>query len=64
MSNKPLNVDEALAYLREKGVQITKKTLYSIVSRFKRPKAKKIGGRLRFEVPDLDAYVVSITRDR
>jgi predicted DNA-binding transcriptional regulator AlpA len=64
MANKPLNVDEALAYLKEKGVQITKKTLYTIVSRFKRPKAKKIGRALRFEVPDLDDYVASITRDR
>jgi hypothetical protein len=64
MADKPLDVDQALAHLREKGVQITKKTLYSIVSRFKRPKAKKIGGRLRFEVPDLDEYVIFITRDR
>jgi predicted DNA-binding transcriptional regulator AlpA len=64
MLNKLLNVDEALAYLRERGVKITKKTLYSKLSRNNKPHALKIGRELRFTTDDLDDYIVSITKER
>jgi predicted DNA-binding transcriptional regulator AlpA len=64
MSNKPLDIDEAVAYLRAKGVKITKKSLYSQISRIKRPRAFKIGRALRFDVADLDDHVRSITTER
>jgi hypothetical protein len=54
MLNKLLDIDEALAYLRERGVKITKKSLYSQLSRFKKPRALKIGRNLRFTAADLD----------
>jgi hypothetical protein len=64
MSNKFLDIDEALAYLRERGVKITKKSLYSKLSRIKKPHAKKIGVNLRFTSVDLDEYILSITTER
>ena len=64
MSDKPLDIDEAVTYLRGKGVKVTKQSLYSQVSRFKRPKAYKIGRALRFNTSDLDEHVNSITTER
>ena len=62
--DKWLDIDEAVAYLRSRGVKITRKTLYSNVSRYKKPKSYKIGGALRFKVSDLDAWIDEITRER
>jgi predicted DNA-binding transcriptional regulator AlpA len=62
--DKWLDIDEAVAYLRSRGVKITRKTLYSIVSRYKKPKSYKIGGALRFKLFDLDAWVDEITSER
>jgi hypothetical protein len=59
-----LTVDEAVAYLRSKGVKVTKASLYSLVSRLKKPRALKIGRSLRFTIADLDDYVRSITKER
>jgi hypothetical protein len=59
-----LDIDKALDYLNERGVKITKKSLYSQLSRTKKPRAYKIGRRLRFTTTDLDEYITSITRDR
>jgi hypothetical protein len=64
MPDTPLNIDEAVAYLREKGVKVTKQSLYSQISRFKKPKALKIGRALRFTIADLDNHVKSITTER
>jgi predicted DNA-binding transcriptional regulator AlpA len=64
MPDKPLDIDETVAYLREKGVKVTKKSLYSQVSRRKQPRALKIGRALRFTIGALDDYVQSITTDR
>jgi hypothetical protein len=59
-----LDIDQALTYLRFRGVKITKKTLYSDVSRIKKPRSYKIKGALRFKRSDLDAYVDEITKER
>jgi hypothetical protein len=59
-----LNIDEAVAYMRSKGVKITRGTLYTRVSRLKKPKSYRIGRALRFKKSDLDAYVASITKER
>jgi hypothetical protein len=64
MSDRPLDIDEAVVYLRERGYRTTKKSLYSMVCRKKQTKAFKIGRWLRFHVADLDAFVESITRKR
>jgi hypothetical protein len=64
MTIRMLDIDEALAYLRERGAATTKKSLYSQLSRTKKPRAKKIGRRLRFKEIDLDEHVESITKDR
>jgi hypothetical protein len=64
MSNRPLDIDEALAYSRERGVKVTKKSLYSQLSRLRKPRALKIGRNLRFTIADLDDYVLSITTER
>jgi predicted DNA-binding transcriptional regulator AlpA len=59
-----LDIDDAVAYLRSRGVKITRKTLYSNVSRYKKPKSYKIGGALRFKISDLDNWIDEITRER
>ena len=59
-----LNIDEAVAYLRSKGVSITRNTLYTNVSRNKKPKSYKIGRALRFKRSDLDAWTDEITKER
>jgi predicted DNA-binding transcriptional regulator AlpA len=59
-----LDIDQALAYLRSRGVKITKTTLYSDVSRIKKPRSYKIKGALRFKRSDLDAWVDEITKER
>ena len=64
MEDEWLDVDEALTHMRAKGLQITKKSLYTSVSRFKRPKSYKIGRRLRFKKSDLDAHIASVTTVR
>jgi predicted DNA-binding transcriptional regulator AlpA len=64
MLDTPLNIDEAVAYLRARGVKVTKKSLYSQVSRTKKPRALKIGRSLRFTIQDLDDYIKSITMER
>jgi hypothetical protein len=68
MTNIPpdewLDIDQAVAYLRAKGAQITKWSLYTQVSRIKKPTSYKIGRALRFKPPDLDEYVISITKKR
>jgi predicted DNA-binding transcriptional regulator AlpA len=64
MDEEWLTLDEAVGYLRLKGVKITRKTLYSNVSRYKQPKSYKIGKALRFKRSDLDAYIASITKER
>jgi predicted DNA-binding transcriptional regulator AlpA len=62
--DKWLDIDEAVAYLRSKGVKITRDTLYTSVSRYKKPKSYKIGKALRFKISDLDEWIDSITRER
>jgi predicted DNA-binding transcriptional regulator AlpA len=62
--DKWLDIDQAVAYLRSRGVKITRKTLYSNVSRYKKPKSFKIGRALRFRLFDLDAWIDEITRVR
>jgi predicted DNA-binding transcriptional regulator AlpA len=62
--DKWLDIDQAVAYLRSRGVKITRKTLYSNVSRYKQPKSYKIGRALRFRLFDLDAWIDEITRVR
>jgi predicted DNA-binding transcriptional regulator AlpA len=64
MDDEWLDIDEAVAYLRSKGVKITRKTLYSRVCRDKQPKSYKIGKALRFKRSDLDDWIKSITRER
>jgi predicted DNA-binding transcriptional regulator AlpA len=59
-----LDIDQALEYCRSKGVQITKRSLYSELSRHKKPRSYKIRGRLRFKISDLDDWIDSITRER
>jgi predicted DNA-binding transcriptional regulator AlpA len=59
-----LDIDEAVTYLRSRGVKITRTTLYSNVSRYKKPKSYKIGKALRFKISDLDAWIDEITRER
>jgi predicted DNA-binding transcriptional regulator AlpA len=59
-----LDLDGAVAYLRSRGVKITRKTLYSNVSRYKKPKSYKIGSALRFKRPDLYDWIDSITKER
>jgi predicted DNA-binding transcriptional regulator AlpA len=59
-----LDMDGAVAYLRSKGVKITRKTLYSNVSRYKKPKSYKIGKALRFKRSDLDDWIDEITKER
>jgi hypothetical protein len=59
-----LTIDEAVDHLRTRGVRTTRSSLYTIVSRYKTPKSYKIGRALRFKIPDLDDWVVSITRER
>lgn len=59
-----LDIDDAVAYLRSRGVKITRKTLYSNLSRYKKPKSYKIGGALRFKISDLDNWIDEITRER
>ena len=59
-----LEIDEAIAHLRTRGVHITRKSLYSQISRYKLPKSYKISGRLRFRVSDLNAWADSITKER
>ena len=59
-----LDIDEAVAYLRSKGVKITRKTPYSNVSRYKQPKSYKIVKALRFKVADRDAWIASIIKER
>jgi predicted DNA-binding transcriptional regulator AlpA len=58
------DIDQAVAYLRSKGVKITRKTLYSNVSRYKKPKSYKIGKALRFKQSDLDDWLNEITKER
>ena len=62
--DKWLTIDEAVEYLRSKGVTITRGTLYTNVSRYKKPKSYKIGKALRFKIPDLDEWIVAITKER
>jgi predicted DNA-binding transcriptional regulator AlpA len=64
MPDKWLDIDEAVAYLRSKGVAITRGTLYTNVSRYNKPKSYKVGKRLRFKISDLDDWIDSITRER
>jgi predicted DNA-binding transcriptional regulator AlpA len=64
MNDEWLDIDQAVEYLRSKGVKITRKTLYSNVSRLKQPKSYKIGKALRFKVSDLDDWIASITKER
>jgi predicted DNA-binding transcriptional regulator AlpA len=64
MLQRLLDVDEAIVYLRERGVKITKKSLYTQISRVKKPRALKVGRSLRFTTEDLDDYIRSITRER
>jgi hypothetical protein len=59
-----LDIDQTLAYLRSRGVKITKTTLYSDISRIKKPRSYKIKGALRFNRSDLDAYIDEITKER
>jgi predicted DNA-binding transcriptional regulator AlpA len=59
---KWLDIDQALEYLHERGVQITRSSLYSNVSRYRQPRSYKI--RLRFKISDLDDWIRSITKDR
>jgi predicted DNA-binding transcriptional regulator AlpA len=59
-----LDIDEAVAYLRSKGVKITRGTLYTNVSRYKKPSCFKIGKALRFRIADLDEWIASITKER
>jgi predicted DNA-binding transcriptional regulator AlpA len=61
---KWINVDQTLEYLNQRGVQITKSSLYSHISRYKLPRSYKIRGRLRFKISDLDDWIRSITKDR
>jgi predicted DNA-binding transcriptional regulator AlpA len=62
--DKWLDINEAVAYLRSRGVKITRETLYSNISRYKKPKSYKIGGALRFKSSDLDAWIDEITMER
>jgi predicted DNA-binding transcriptional regulator AlpA len=64
MDDEWFDIDGAVVYLRYKGVKITRKTLYSNVSRYKLPKSYKIGKALRFKRSYLDAWIDSITRER
>jgi excisionase family DNA binding protein len=64
MEDEWFDLDGAVAYLRSKSVTITRKTLYSNVSRYKLPKSYKIGKALRFKRSDLDAWIESITKER
>jgi hypothetical protein len=65
MDDEWLDIDQAVEYFRRvKGVTRTRKSLYSDVSRFKKPKSYKIGKALRFKRPDLDNWADSITKER
>jgi predicted DNA-binding transcriptional regulator AlpA len=64
MDDEWFDLDGAVAYLRSKGVKITRKTLYSNVSRYKKPKSYKIGKALRFKRSDLDDWIDEITKER
>jgi predicted DNA-binding transcriptional regulator AlpA len=64
MDDEWFDLDGAVAYMRSKGVKITRKTLYSNVSRFNKPKSYKIGKALRFKRSDLDGWIASITKER
>ena len=56
---------EAVAYLRSNGVTTTRGSLYTSVSRYKKPKSYKLGPRrLRFKIADLDEWIASITKER
>ena len=59
-----LDIDQAVAYLRSKGVKITKRTLYTNICKFKKPRSFKIGRALRFKISDLDDWIDSITTER
>jgi hypothetical protein len=61
---KWLNFVQALEYLRSHGVPITRRSLYSNVSRYRQPKSYKIRGQLRFTITDLDAWIDANTRER
>jgi predicted DNA-binding transcriptional regulator AlpA len=64
LPDKWLDIDEAVTYLRSRGVKITRTTLYSNVSRYKKPKSYKIGQALRFKISDLDDWIDEITKER
>jgi predicted DNA-binding transcriptional regulator AlpA len=64
MPDRWLNIDEAVEYIRGRGIPITRQTLYTRVSRYKQPKSYKIGKALRFKISDLDDWIESITRER
>jgi predicted DNA-binding transcriptional regulator AlpA len=64
MEDQWLDIDQAVTYLRSKGVKTTRKSLYSMVCRLRQPKSYKIGRALRFKQVDLDEWVASITRER
>jgi hypothetical protein len=64
MEERWLDIDEAVAYVRAKGIKTTKRSLYTKVSRYKKPRSYKIGGQLLFKPSDLDAWIASITKER
>ena len=64
MLDKWLTIDEAVEYIRGRGISITRQSLYTRVSRYKQPKSYKIGKALRFTISDLDDWIDSITRER
>jgi predicted DNA-binding transcriptional regulator AlpA len=64
MCEKWLNIDEAVEYIRSRGIPITRSTLYTKVSRDKKPKSYKFGKALRFKISDLNNWIDSITIER
>jgi predicted DNA-binding transcriptional regulator AlpA len=64
MLDKWLTIDEAVEYIRGRGISITRQSLYTRVSRYKQPRSYKIGKRLRFTISDLDEWIASITKER
>ena len=64
MCAKWLNIDEAVQYIRGRGIPITRGTLYTNVSRKNQPRSYKIGRALRFKISDLADWIDSSTRER
>jgi excisionase family DNA binding protein len=61
-SARRLNIEEALKYLGDKGIQIKKRTMYGLTSSRKIPHSK-FGKAVLFTAADLDIYIEENLRE-